>query len=65
MLTNPEACDAELAHEMENLLKYALAARTEHRSDGAQVRKMEILLGYALPTSNPLSNHFSDGKVIL
>ena len=42
----------------------ALAARTEHRPDGAQEHTMEILLEYALATSNPLSEHSSDGEVI-
>ena len=49
---------------MENRLEYALAARKEHRSDGAQEHKMEIILDYALAISNPLSEHRSDGEVI-
>ena len=47
LLANPAACNAEVAHQMENLLEYALVARTEHRSDGAQEDKMEILLDCA------------------
>ena len=64
LLAIPAACDADVAHEMENRLEYALAARTEHRPDGAQEHTMEILLEYALATSNPLSEHSSDGEVI-
>ena len=55
--------DAE-AHEMKKLLVYALVAWTAHRSDGAQDLKMEILLDYALATSNGLSEHCSDGDVV-
>ena len=57
-------CDEDAEHEMENLLEHALAARTEHRSDGAQEHTMEVLLEYVLATSNPLSEHSSDGEVI-
>ena len=64
LLAIPAACDADVAHEMENRLEYALAARKEHRSDGAQEHKMEIILDYALAISNPLSEHRSDGEVI-
>ena len=51
-------------HETENLLEYALAARTEHRLDGAKKHTMEILFECALATSNLLSEHSSDGEVM-
>ena len=63
LLANPVEHDAE-AHEMKKLLVYALVAWTAHRSDGAQDLKMEILLDYALATSNGLSEHCSDGDVV-
>ena len=62
LLANPAACNAEVAHQMENLLEYALVARTEHRSDGSQEHSVEILLEYALATSNPVSDNSSDKK---
>ena len=49
---------------METLLEYALAIRTEHRSNGPQEHKMEHFLECALATGNPLSEHRSDGEVI-
>ena len=64
LLANPAACNAEVAHQMENLLEYALVARMEHRSDGAQEDKMEILLDCALATSNSGSEHRVDEEVI-
>ena len=63
LLVNPATCDADVAHEMEHLLEYDLAAKTEHRSDGAQAHTIEIILDYALATSNTLSEHRSDGEV--
>ena len=35
ILANPVECDEDAAHEMKNLLEYALPSRMEHRSDGA------------------------------
>lgn len=49
---------------MENVLEYALAARTEHRSDGDYEYKMKIPLNCALATSKPVSEHRSDGEVV-
>ena len=54
MVANEAACNADAVHETENLLEYAMVARTEHRLDGAQKHKMEILLGYALASRNPI-----------
>ena len=54
MVANEAACSADAVHETENLLEYAMVARTEHRLDGAQKHKMEILLGYALASRNPI-----------
>ena len=34
LLASEAACNVDAVHEMESLLEYALAARTEHRSDG-------------------------------
>ena len=62
LLANPVACDADTVHEMENLLEYTLTAMTEHRSDGSQEHSVEILLEYALATSNPVSDNSSDKK---
>ena len=62
-LANEAACDAGAVHEMESLQEYAVAAWTEHRPDGDQEHKMELLLDYALTASNPISDHRSDGEV--
>ena len=64
LLANPAACNANVSRAMENLLEYALAARTEHRSDGAQEHKMEILLDYDVAASTPLSENHSDVEVV-
>ena len=42
LLTSPMTSDAEVAHENENMMEYALVAATEHRSDGVQERRMEV-----------------------
>ena len=44
-------------------MEYALVGETEHRSDGAQERRMEVYLDYAPDTGNPVSEHSSDGEV--
>ena len=64
LLTSPMVSDAEVSHEKENTMEYALVGETEHRSDGAQEHRMEVYLDYALDTRNPLSEHGSDGEVI-
>ena len=50
LLTNPMVSDAEVAHEKESTMEYALVGETEHRSDGAQEHRMEVYLDYALDT---------------
>ena len=62
--TSPMVSDAEVAHEKENTMEYALVGETEHRPDGAQEHRMEVYLDYALDTGNPVSEHSSDGEVI-
>ena len=64
LLTSPMVSDAEVAHEKENTMEYALVGETEHRSDGAQKHRMEVYLDYAQDTGNPVSEHSSDGEVI-
>ena len=64
LITSPMAINAEVAHERQNAMEYALVAETEHRSDGAQERRMEAYLDHALDTGNPVSEHSSDGEVI-
>ena len=64
LLTSPMVSDAEVAHEKENTMEYALVGETKRRSDGAQEHRMEVSLDYALDTGNPLSEHGSDGEVI-
>ena len=64
MLANPRACDAEVEHEKENMTRYALAAWTEHRSDGDQEHRIEVCLDCALSIRNLLSEHSSDGEVM-
>ena len=64
LLTRPVASNAEVAHEKENAMEYALVAETEYRSEGAREYMMEVHLGYALDTGNPVSEHSSDGEVI-
>ena len=56
--------DAEVAHEKENTMEYALVGEIEHRSDGAQEHRVEVYLDYALDTGNPVSEHSSDGEVV-
>ena len=48
---------------MENILKYALAVKTEHRANVFLEHKIQILLEYALATTNLLSENRSDGEV--
>ena len=64
LLTSPMASDAEVAHEKESTMEYALVGETEHRSDGAQEHRMEVYFDYALDTGNPVCEHSSDGEVI-
>ena len=64
LLTSPMVSDAEVAHEKESTMEYALVGETEHRSDGAQEHRMEVYLDYALDTGNPVCEHSSDGEVI-
>ena len=64
LLTSPMVSDAEVAHEEENTMEYALVGDIEHRSDGAQEYRMEVYLDYTLDTGNPVSKHSSDGEVI-
>lgn len=56
--------DAEVAHEKESIVEYALAAGTEHRSDGVQYHRVHVYLNYALDTANPVSEHSLNGEVI-
>ena len=58
------ASDAEVAHEKESMMEYALVAEIEHRSDGVQNHRMEVYLEYALATGNPVTEHGPDGEVI-
>ena len=39
-LTSPMVSDAEVAHEKQNTMEYALVGETEHRSDEAQEHRM-------------------------
>ena len=55
--------EAEVAHEKENTMEYALVGETEHRSDEAQEHRMEVHLDYALDTGSPVCEHSSDGEV--
>ena len=64
LLTSPMVSDAEVAHEKENTMEYALVGETEHRPDGAQENRMEVYLDYALHTGNPVSEHSSYREVI-
>ena len=53
LLTSPMTSDAEVAHEKENMVEYALVAETEHRSDGVREHGMEVYIDYAVATGNP------------
>ena len=46
------------------MMKYALVAKIEHRSDGVKKHRMEVYLEYALANGNPVSEQSSDGEVL-